>query len=75
MGALIVAPKTRSYQYVPERCIGCGLCAVACEKTHALTMQAEPNYQPPPGSSLSALWQVLPNYLRNAWSAWRKYSP
>jgi Pyruvate/2-oxoacid:ferredoxin oxidoreductase delta subunit len=73
MGAIIVEPKAKTYQYLPERCIGCGLCAVACDKKHAITMLAEPNYQPPPGSMLAALWQVLPNYLRNAWSAWRKY--
>ncbi len=73
MGAIIVKPREKTYQYLPERCIGCGLCAVACDKKHAITMEPTPLYRQPPKSSFTAIWQALPNYLRNAWSVWRKY--
>ncbi|NIO70653.1 MAG: hypothetical protein GTO14_10805, partial [Anaerolineales bacterium] len=73
VGATVVDAKGKSHQHLPERCIGCGLCAVACDKQHAIQMEPTPKYRQPPKSLLSTLLQIAPNYLRNAWSVWRKY--
>ena len=73
VGATVVDVKGKLRQHLPERCIGCGLCAVACDKQHAIQMEPTPRYRQPPKSLLSTLLQIGPNYLRNAWSVWRKY--
>ena len=73
VGATVVDTQGKSHQYLPERCIGCGLCAVACDRQHAIQMEPIPQYRKPPQSLLSTLLRVVPNYLRNAWSVWRKY--
>ncbi|HEY84505.1 MAG TPA: 4Fe-4S binding protein [Chloroflexi bacterium] len=72
MGALAVDSKNKLYQHLPERCIGCGLCAVACDRQKAIQMEATANYRKPPKSLGSILAQMGPNYLRNAWSVRRK---
>jgi electron transport complex protein RnfB len=71
VGAMVVDGKGKLHQHLPERCIGCGLCAVACDRQHAIQMEPVPEYRQPPQSLLSTLWQIAPNYLRNAWSVWR----
>lgn len=70
MGALVVDPKAKTLDYLAERCIGCGLCAVACDKKHAIQMQPAPTRHNMPRNLAAMLWQVGPNMIRNAWSAW-----
>jgi len=72
-GAMVVDVKGKSRQYLPERCIGCSLCAVACDKQHAIHMAPSPGYREPSTRLIPMLLQMGPNYLRNAWSAWRKH--
>jgi electron transport complex protein RnfB len=73
VGAMVVDVKSKSHQHLTERCIGCGLCAVTCDREHAIQMEPTPKYRQPPRRLLTALLQTAPNYLRNAWSVWRKY--
>jgi Pyruvate/2-oxoacid:ferredoxin oxidoreductase delta subunit len=73
MGATLVDAKRKTHQHLAERCIGCGLCAVACDRQGAIQMEPSSEYRRPPTGLFSILWQIAPNYLRNAWSVWRKY--
>jgi len=73
VGAMVVDATGKLHLHLPERCIGCGLCAVACDKQHAIQMEPMPKYREPPTRLFAALLQMAPNYLRNAWSVWRKY--
>jgi Fe-S-cluster-containing dehydrogenase component len=73
VGATVVDVKGKLHQHLAERCIGCGLCAVAWDREHAIHMEPTLKYREPPKSLLSTLLQIAPNYLRNAWSVWRKY--
>ena len=47
--------------------------AVRCGRQGAICMEPVPGYRQPPRGLLSALAHLGPNYLRNAWSVWRKY--
>lgn len=54
-----------------ERCIGCGLCVVACDKG-ALTMREVPDFREPPGSFLSYILRNGRNYVANSFKVWRE---
>jgi Pyruvate/2-oxoacid:ferredoxin oxidoreductase delta subunit len=73
VGAQIVDAQGRTHQHLTERCIGCGLCVVACNHQGAIRMEPAPDYRQPPGGILSTLVQLAPNYVRNAWAAWRTH--
>jgi Pyruvate/2-oxoacid:ferredoxin oxidoreductase delta subunit len=73
MGAVSVDTSEKTFRWSHERCVGCGLCSVACDRAGALRMEPHPNREPPPESVISRLLQIVPNYLRNVWSVWRKY--
>jgi Pyruvate/2-oxoacid:ferredoxin oxidoreductase delta subunit len=71
MGAITVDVKGKTTAHRMDRCVGCGLCAVACDKKKAVRMAAVPGYKKPPSGWASLLAGVAPNLVRNAWNAWR----
>ncbi len=73
MAALAVDAKAKSREYLAPRCIGCGLCALACDKKHAISMQAVKDYRPPFKSMSSLMTHSLPGMLKTSWRVWRKY--
>ncbi len=71
MGAIVVDPAAKTHQRRAERCIGCGLCAVACERRKAVAMEPVPDYRLPYRSWFSLLAHTAPSMLRGVWRAWR----
>jgi Pyruvate/2-oxoacid:ferredoxin oxidoreductase delta subunit len=50
MGSLVVDTKQKDAWQALERCIGCGLCSLACDKKKAIVMNPVPDYRLPPES-------------------------
>jgi Pyruvate/2-oxoacid:ferredoxin oxidoreductase delta subunit len=73
MNAISFSGETATPTFNPERCIGCGLCAVKCGSTRAITMKAIPNYRRPPRLFTTTLVRNAPNYILNAINAWQGY--
>ncbi len=71
MGAITVDMKGKTHAHQLERCIGCGQCVVACDKKHAVQMDAVADYKKPPGNYASLFARLTPNMLRTALSVWR----
>jgi len=72
MGALKMDLRQRTRQHLGARCIGCGLCAVACGDRQALRMEAVPDYQLPYKSWYAYQFHATTGLLKNAWTAWRR---
>lgn len=72
MGAIALNFKAHTWQHLTERCIGCGICAVACNQKHAIVMTPVPDYRLPPNSWFALIARNTPNLLYNAWEAWRR---
>lgn len=68
--AIDTQQKTRVYQR--ERCVGCGLCAVACDARKAITMEPVPDYKLPYRSWFSMIASSTPRMLKRAWDVWRR---
>ncbi len=47
MGAWSVNVKAKSRRFESHRCVGCGLCYVACEKEKAIELKPVPGYKDP----------------------------
>ncbi len=71
MGAITVDTKGKTNVHKTERCVGCGQCVVACDKKHAVRMDAVADYKNPPKSYLDLALKMTPNALRSSWSVWR----
>ncbi len=72
MGAITVDTQQKSLQHDPARCIGCGLCQVACEQRQAVCMEPVPEYRVPYKSWFSLLLRNAPSVLRTSWEVWRQ---
>jgi len=71
MGAIVVDQRQKTLRHLRERCIGCGLCVLACERQHALKMEPAPDYQLPYRSWFSLIAHALPGALKTSWDIWR----
>lgn len=71
MGAMVVKrdDEERKHLHIKERCIGCGLCVVACPR-EALSLKEVPEYQPPPASFLGYLARYGRNFVINGVQTW-----
>ena len=63
---------SRRIRHQAVRCIGCGLCSVACGKAHAVRMEPVPNYRLPYKSWLSFLLGNAAGMLKTSWEVWRE---
>ncbi len=71
MGALSVDVKRRSREHRGARCIGCGLCVVACREHGAATMAPVPAYTLPYQSWFAYQLHGTAGMVKNAWKVWR----
>ncbi|WP_287152697.1 4Fe-4S dicluster domain-containing protein [Candidatus Solincola tengchongensis] len=71
MGAMVVVREgeKKSHLHRKERCIGCGLCVVACPRG-ALSLREVPGYRPPPANFLAYVARYGGNYIINGLSEW-----
>ena len=71
MGAIAVDTQAKTCEHRIERCIGCGLCVLACDRQRALTMEPVPDYKLPYKSWFSLLARSAPGMLKTSWKVWR----
>jgi ferredoxin len=69
MQAMTISDKQLHFN--PARCIGCGLCVVAC-KFDAVQMREVLEINPPTDNWLSLLLKMAPSYLSNSVKVWAK---
>ena len=72
MGAIAIDLEAKTYRYLRERCIGCGLCVLACNGHQALALDPVPDYEMPYRSWFSYIAHATPGVLKSSWKVWRK---
>jgi Pyruvate/2-oxoacid:ferredoxin oxidoreductase delta subunit len=71
MGALAIDPHRRTREHLAARCIGCGLCVVACGDQKALAMEPVPAYRLPYRSWFAYQLRATAGMVQSAWRVWR----
>ena len=71
MGAIVVDVHAKTHHHRVERCIGCGLCMLACEAKRAIAMEPVPHYKMPYRSWYSYLFHAVPGIAKTTWKSWR----
>ena len=71
MGAITVDTQGKTLEHQAARCIGCGLCTLACDQQKAITMEPVPDYRLPYKSWFSLLLRNTPGMLKTYWKSWR----
>ena len=64
-------PK-RTRRHLAARCIGCGLCVVACGDRQAVAMEPVPDYNFPTRVGLPTMARAAPGMVKTAWHVWRR---
>jgi Pyruvate/2-oxoacid:ferredoxin oxidoreductase delta subunit len=72
MGAITVDVRQKTFAHALHRCIGCGLCPLACEQQHALVMEPVPDYRLPYRSWFSLIAHAMPGILMTNWKVGRQ---
>lgn len=72
MGAITVNMQQKHLHHEPARCIGCGLCQLACDKQRAVRMEPVPEFRIPYKSWYAARLRSVPSLLRTSWRVWRQ---
>ena len=72
MRAIVVDREAKTWRHRQERCIGCGLCAVACEQKGAIAMGPVPDYKLPYKSWFAMLSRAVPQMLTISWKVRRQ---
>jgi len=72
MGALEIDVRQRTYRHLKARCIGCGLCVVACGDRRAVAMEPAPDYALPYQSWFAYQLHTTAGMVKNAWKVWRR---
>jgi len=71
-GATSVDPARKTRTWQRQRCIGCGLCLVACGDRKAVVMEPVADYRLPYRSWFSMIASSAPRVLRRAWQIRRQ---
>ena len=71
MQAIAADPAAKTFRYLSQRCMGCGLCVLACDRRRALSLEPVPDYQLPYKSWFSLAVRSVPGVLRTSWKVWR----
>jgi electron transport complex protein RnfB len=61
--------EAKSHVHIRERCVGCGVCLVACPK-NAITLREVPGYKEPPSGYAAYLAKYGRNFIANSLQAW-----
>jgi Pyruvate/2-oxoacid:ferredoxin oxidoreductase delta subunit len=70
-GAIAVDVRQKTRRHDGARCVGCGLCKLACDRRQAIRMETAPDYRLPYNSWFALLVRNAPGILKNAWAVWR----
>ena len=72
LGAITVDTRQNTLVHLPARCIGCGLCQLACQQRKAVGMDPVPEYRVPYKSWFSWLLHNATSMVLTSWSVWRQ---